>query len=535
MTGCSSAFPDVGPESPLLTHIHALPAPLQDDTLAPDARHAPLKHADLVASYSTKMVASSLGSAALLTVIGTVTWAFVPSQSWGGHPILVWALLALQIPGILWSRSHLLAGRQRDFMKAYWVTSVVQFVWIQLLCWVSGPTSWAVGVAMMLAWAYNDAWNFYDSPHVRAQYLVALPAFDAALLLLDAFGGRGLLHLAERAPGTALAFVVSQAIFVAMAQVIVVMVGRHARQHDSRFDEHLRLEHELTLLRREREIIQQSCTFLTKGLTASRFSHDVANPLCVVTGNAGLLRDMLSTGPLGAEGPSRALMRLAPAERRAVEDAVSRWSGELGEITQEIEQAVERVMKMTSVLARSVRSRDPLAEQSVEALVQNAIERAAANAQAHGVQSLSPFVRLEPHQVHVTGDHSESIANILTNGALQRPDVPLEITGRRSGPWFYSLQIRDFGVSPAERPAALEAIRRSLALSPREASSTPEGDRTYRGYGIGLMLAKVLLLRYNGWLSVDSPEAGPGVVFRIVLPTEEPAMIPERENLPERV
>jgi hypothetical protein len=48
------------------------------------------------------------------------------------------------------------------------------------------------------------------------------------------------------------------------------------------------------------------------------------------------------------------------------------------------------------------------------------------------------------------------------------------------------------------------------------------------------MLAKVLFLRYDGWLTVEEPDEGPGVVFRVVLPAADPALIPDDEKVPER-
>lgn len=506
---------------------------------APDARvmgnafEDPIKYNDLVQSYSGRMMAATFLGGALLTVIGSLARSMGITDGWGGNAVVVWGLLVAQVPPVLVARAHLRARSERPFATWYWGHSLLQFLWLQHLCWLAAPVSWIVGTAILLAWAFNDAWNFWDARHVLLQYATALLIFDLSLLGVDAAGGHGLLHLIATAPGTGRAFLVSQAIVTLLACTIVVLVGRHARDHDARHVEHGRLEGELALLRREREIVQQSCSFLTNGLTASRFSHDVANPICVISGNVAFLNDTLTEGPLEDPAAQAALERLPSEDREAIEEAVARWTGTMRELGQDIGDATAKVSRMTSVLARSVRSRLPLSPRTAASLVEGAVQAAIDAVLTHDVTTNVPRVDVEPGEVWVTDEHVASLGNILSNGMLQRPDHPVDITGRSAGPWFYVISIRDHGVAPAARAEAMSAVRRSLALAPDDGSGAARQGR-YRGFGIGLMLAKVLVLRYNGWLSVHEPDDGPGLVFAIVLPRVDPATIPERANAPER-
>lgn len=504
----------------------------QDDPVLGNAFSDPVKYNDLVQSYGPRMMGATFLGGALLTAFGGIAVDWDVTDGWGGSAAVVWLLLVAQIPPVLVARSRLNQRRERSFAAWYWFHSLLQFLWLQHLCWLAAPVSWVVGTAILLAWAFNDAWNFWDARHVLLQYATALLVFDVSLLAVDALGGRGLLHLVATEPGVARAFLASQLFVTLLACTIVVLVGRHARDHDQRHAEHGRLEGELALLRREREIVQQSCSFLTNGLTASRFSHDVANPICVISGNVSFLNEMLQDGPLDDPSVRGVLAGLPEAERLVLAGAVGRWRDTMRELGQEIGEATDKVSRMTSVLARSVRSRLPLTARSPSVLVEGAVKAGIDAVLTHDVTPMAPRLELEPCEVWVTDEHVASLGTLISNGMLQRPDAPMDVTGRAASPWFYVISVRDRGVAPAARPEALAAVRRSLALAPDD-GTTPARKGGYRGFGIGLMLAKVLFLRYNGWLEVAEPDDGPGLVFHVVLPRVDPATIPERANAPE--
>ncbi len=140
-------------------------------------------------------------------------------------------------------------------------------------------------------------------------------------------------------------------------------------------------------------------------------------------------------------------------------------------------------------------------------------------------------VLVEQASVLVTAGHAASLGNLLTNGALHAPGHRLEVHGEVLDPWYYRLVIRDHGVCSAERPAALRAIRESLQLT----SGRTDGEaRSHRGYGIALMLAKVLVVKHHGWIAASAPDRGRGIAIHLVLPRIEPELIPAHAGHPGR-
>jgi hypothetical protein len=121
----------------------------------------------------------------------------------------------------------------------------------------------------------------------------------------------------------------------------------------------------------------------------------------------------------------------------------------------------------------------------------------------------------------------------LLNGALQQAPSPVRVRGWVRDRWYYLLTIRDFATPERERESTLQRIRQSLSLvgsMPQEAFR-----REYAGFGLGLVLGKLSLVRHGGWLSVSEPEQGAGIEFTVVLPRVAPAEIPETEHRPEAV
>ncbi len=135
----------------------------------------------------------------------------------------------------------------------------------------------------------------------------------------------------------------------------------------------------------------------------------------------------------------------------------------------------------------------------------------------------------------VVDGHASTLANLLTNGALQRHDTAVEVRGHAVNDWFYELVLRDHGVAPEERAQAIAKIKSSLSLaSPAEERALePHEPRAYRGYGVALMMARVLVVRYGGHLTASAPASGRGVEFHLVLPRVPPAQIPPGANHPE--
>ena len=140
--------------------------------------------------------------------------------------------------------------------------------------------------------------------------------------------------------------------------------------------------------------------------------------------------------------------------------------------------AQQRVLAMSDVHATALRQHDPMQPEAIEALFAQAWREAAATLASHGVKHpQEPSFTLSPASVFVTAGHASTFSNLLTNGALQSPHRPIEVRGAPCGECFYQVVIRDHGVAPEARAAALARIERSLSLdgeASRQATDLPE-------------------------------------------------------------
>jgi hypothetical protein len=312
-------------------------------------------------------------------------------------------------------------------------------------------------------------------------------------------------------------FLAGQGVLLLLTQAIISLAGRNAREHDGALQVQARLQRETALLRRERSVVQRLTGFLTQGLAAGRFSHDVASPVTVIN---GCLEEFDSVVRGRGEGEP------LPANKVA----------RLKELVSQMKPANERLLEMTDILAESVRGESTPEQRPAAEVVGQAVRAMRDSLLGHAVQSAPPDVELETSALLVAEGQAEALGNIMTNGALQNPQQPLVVRGRLLNPWFYVIVVRDFGVAPHERPAALARVRQSLALGgdgplPPHGALDGEGEGeaargAYRGYGIGLMMAKVIFVRHDGWVDVLAPSEGPGLVLCAILPVVEGAARP---------
>ncbi len=447
---------------------------------------------------------------------------FAPGFEAGLHRaegVLVWTLCVLQLPAMLVSRYMLTERRSREFYTAYWLQSMLQFTWLQMLAFYTVPMFPLIGVALLIglffSWAFSDSLGMYDSAQIKRQYLLAFPLFDLALLGVDLAGERGLIYAWQTSQHYFFNILTLQVCLVLLTQALISAIGRQVYEHDVRLTEQSLLLKELAVMKAERKVIQRTCGLLTQGLTATKFSHDVASPLMVLQHSVDELRR-----ELGPPDPTRRRGVLAP-----------NWK-KLDRAQENLAWAAEQINAMTQGMARSVRDVEATELQSVELLLKRALSAMQTTLRGHGVDSPALDMMLEPSKVAVTGGHISAIANILSNGVQQAPEQALEVRGSVANRWFYLLSIRDFGVDPEARPEAVRSVLGALSMG--EGEVAPRRG-SYKGFGLGLMMAKILFVRHNGWLGVAIPDAGPGLVMNIVLPRCPVAEIPDAENQPERV
>ncbi|MBX7192419.1 MAG: hypothetical protein K1X94_10185 [Sandaracinaceae bacterium] len=414
---------------------------------------------------------------------------------------IVWVFVALHVPAFLAWRASVLARRYEAI--AYTAQSLVMFTWLQLVVWYALPSAPLPAVALLCAifvgWALNDAQIAYDSRLVRIVHGLAYPAFLAVALAMDV-SGHGLLSEVHTSPVTVANFVGAQVVLLLVTQSLIAYVGASARAQDERAERDAAHERELATMKGERRIMERLAGLLGTALSAGRFSHDVASPTSVIASSLDYLEE--SAGP----------------------DANADVTGALTDMR----QAVARLQHMTALLARSVKSAESTSPAPVDAMVGQALSEMTENLKGHGIHGAVPVVELEPSMLEVSPGHATALANILANGVLQNPHVALRVRGKIVDESFYRIDVRDFGVPEHERAERMAVIERSLRLehddAPRSAS--------YRGYGIGLMMTRVVLGRYRGWVTVLPPSSGPGVVFRVILPRRPPSSLgPEADEV----
>ncbi len=428
----------------------------------------------------------------------------VPRHGGQYAPVLV-ALLA-QVPIVALCGRLFLTRARRAFWVAHDGLSLANFLWLGLLVWAAPGFYGALMVGLFTVWAYHDAW-IAGGRRVALTFLFAAPVVDLALLALDLAGGRGLLWAWREERGGVLAFLSLELVITGLVQWLIRWVRQESEKNERRLVEQARLGQELAVMRREREVVQASCSLLTTGLVASKFSHDLATPASVLQFDVSAIEDVLARLP-------------ASGERE-----------ELREIVTELGDVGRKIAEMTGAVARAVRERETGAMVELVAVCGDAELEMRAAMRSHDREPPPVDITTLGGRVWVTGAHGATLANLLTNSALHAPGRPIEIRARPVGRWFHVVSIRDHGVDGAERDETLGRVRALLSLG--DAAANVQRDGGYRSYGVALVLAKIYLLRYNGWLAVRPAPSGPGLVFDVLLPAADPATIPEAENRPE--
>ena len=409
------------------------------------------------------------------------------------------------------TRRPLLLRQRERFWQVLTAQGAALLTWLYLVSLLVDDFFSILGLAALLALIFNDTRYLYDSPLLRRQYLVPAVVVDVALGLLWLLRPDAAARVVP-ARGGVLVFGAVQLGLVVLTQGLIVTVGRQNRDRDVRGREMQDLTRQLAVYRKEREVLERAARLMTSGLASVKFAHDVASPISALT--------------MAVEGARVSVAQLADgADPQAREDLV--------EILDIAQGACDRMRAMADAHATALKRRDPVEPVAVDALLARAWKEALATLETHGERGVAePSIELAPSSVYVTAGHASTFANLLTNGALQAIDRPLEVRGAVCDEWFYRVTIRDRGVSAELRPQALARIERALSLD--DDRPTADAPKRYRGYGIALGIGRVLAVRYNGWLSARAPDDGDGVEFCVVLPRVEPEEIPPESNEPEQ-
>jgi signal transduction histidine kinase len=415
----------------------------------------------------------------------------------------VWIGLVAQTASVAALRlSYLHAPRY--FGVAFHVHGLSMFLWIQAIAWHSLESVPLVGMSLLFAfsigWAFNDAMQLEGGLALRVLHGASAPVFDAALLVSEAGGHPGLLDLYDRDAAAALNFVAMQAILMLVVQALIHFVGRASREQRERDEVAAEQRRAAAIVDREREVIRRLTGLLQTGITIGRFSHDVAGPLTVLKTSVGVLQDVVQRETL------------APADRRL-----------LAELGADIERAVERILEMSARVARTVRTPERARATDLAQLVVDATREMAT---AVGDRPARVVATIDPGavSVFVTEAHASAIGSLLANAALVSEGRPIEVTARILDAQHCCLDIRDHGVAPHLREEHVARIRRILDFRWDEDAAVRRNE-AYRGYGIGLLLANLVITRHRGWLECATPTSGRGLVFSVGLARIDPSRI----------
>jgi two-component system CheB/CheR fusion protein len=220
-------------------------------------------------------------------------------------------------------------------------------------------------------------------------------------------------------------------------------------------------------------------------------SHELRTPLTSLRGYLQILSRQVDAGEITTE-----------RARRYMVNALSQ---------------VDRLTRLISDLADVVRlqndkytlERHPL---DLAALIEQSVE----TAQAQTAQPIRLMITDTPLRVQGDAGRLEQvILNLLTNAITHAPDSPeIVVTARRVGGQA-ELRVQDFG--PGIPRAALPLIFSRFG----QAGSSDNGRK--RGLGLGLFIARELVLAHGGTLDVDSIEGqGSTFIVRLQLLPEEP-------------
>jgi hypothetical protein len=129
---------------------------------------------------------------------------------------------------------------------------------------------------------------------------------------------------------------------------------------------------------------------------------------------------------------------------------------------------------------------------------------------------LQAAVSVSDCDVWITGEHAGAISTVWSNAVLQNPTRQPELRAAPLSDAYAVISVRDFGVAEDQRDDALQRIEASLALSVDTAGAARQ--ESYAGYGVGLLLGKLVLVRSGGWLRARAPKTGPGVCLDLLIP-----------------
>lgn len=451
----------------------------------------PVRRAEVLRSYSASGIALGVVVPAVLSLYPL----FAQGRDPAAVPLIVWALVVAHLPTMLWTRHCLIRGEVRGAAVAYSIQSQVQLAWVLLLSFFAEPSaphaSTAMLTGMVLGWAYNDASLAHDVAHVRIQYLVAFGGFGV-LVAVNQVVLPGRLLGRRPSAGDLGSFSAAVAILGALTQLVIFKVGELTQMRAKTQAESVALRIENERMRVEQLALRRVSGLLASGVSAGQFSHDVANPLAVLSTNLMLLDEQLQAG--GA--------RNDPFVDETLREAML---------------AIDALTRLHETALATIRSGGERSPLDVSSLVDHSLDFAREVLRLRHRRTFRVTVQVEAGAAMCSALHAQAIGNLVVNGVLQdEGDARIEIVGAQNGAELYELRIRDHGIAPEAREGRIRAMQRSFSLV--DEGAAPTRTSAYPGYGLGLILARTLLVSTGGSLRIEAPTEGRGLIMLLTLP-----------------
>ncbi len=233
-------------------------------------------------------------------------------------------------------------------------------------------------------------------------------------------------------------------------------------------------------------------------------AHEMRAPLTAIVGALRLLdaTDTPDTGPAdAAHGEAHASEPASGAGREALLALAQSNAGRLARL---VDDLLDPATRLSDELPIRVAPLD--LRRIVHRLVTDA-------AGATTAKALTLAVQMPRRAIWVEGDADrllQVVTNILDNAIRAAPpgstiDVSLDRVGPRGDAAIIRIEDRGAGIPPALRPF----------LFTRAAQAVP--DRAEGGHGLGLAVARSIVIRHGGQIGFEAREGG-GTRFSIVLP-----------------
>lgn len=438
------------------------------------------------------ILAQTLASVLATGIAAGCTWLF-PSLAapWGGVSLGPWLLLGVSTALLIATRL-VLHTRPDRFPIFYVLGTLSQTLWLLLLCWQSALPIQILAALQASVWIEDDARLLSPPGLVRLGWGLSVPVFLAFLFLFDLVGHGWLSAFSLHAP-LAFAWLITLAVTALLFWWRLQFLQTRQSALDALHAQIAAARKSRDRLEVERRVVQSLGGLLAPGLSLGRFGHDVASPVQVLLSGSEDLHNHL------ADTPSP--LTHAEAVR----------------ITKDMIQASQTIATLTSGLARAARTPGASTGLAVRDVLETARLQVFRELAARNIPAPTLHISAPDAIVIGTDGYTSVIANLTVNAALIHPDQHIRWEGE-CGDRRYYLRIVDQGARGEARERAIRTVQARLDLVN---APLAEDRAEYRGFGVGLLLARLEVLRHGGDLTVESNGDKPGLTLCLHLPLQE--------------